>query len=188
MIWFTADTHLGHTNIIDKCKRPFDTVTQHDNTILDNINERVSENDTLYHLGDFALPHSYYKPNAARLVIQEYRNRINCRNVVLVMGNHDPHLSTGQPKLWMFDVFSEIHQLVQFNMHDSGTTHKIVLCHYGLETWNRSHHGSIMLHGHSHGGLVPRPGRLDVGVDNWNFVPLALPTVIHYIKEGTSRA
>ena len=43
----------------------------------------------------------------------------------------------------------------------------IVMCHYPLAIWDKSHRGSYMLHGHSHGGYNPEFGRiLDVGIDN----------------------
>ncbi len=25
-VWWTSDTHFGHANIVDYCKRPFDSV------------------------------------------------------------------------------------------------------------------------------------------------------------------
>ena len=101
-LWFTADLHLGHGNIIKYCQRPFlnakekdrlgegdragwsvsrETVVRHDNALIDAINERVSEKDTLWILGDFSLC-SFEEAEA-------YRNRITCRHVNLVWGNHD---------------------------------------------------------------------------------------------------
>jgi len=54
----------------------------------------------------------------------------------------------------------------------------IVLCHYAMRRWDRSHYGSICLHGHSHNKL-PRLGRsMDVGVDCWDFYPVSLDRVI----------
>lgn len=49
MIYFTADTHFGHKNIIKHAKRPFNNVTQMDQIIIDNWNTRVNENDIVYH-------------------------------------------------------------------------------------------------------------------------------------------
>ena len=53
-VWFTADTHFGHTNIIKYCNRPFKTPEDMNNVMLTNINITVGENDTYWHLGDFA--------------------------------------------------------------------------------------------------------------------------------------
>ena len=73
-VWFTADLHLGHGNIIKYCLRPFlsaeerqravrdprgkwrvaeETVARHDAALLDAVNSHVAEADTLWVLGDF---------------------------------------------------------------------------------------------------------------------------------------
>jgi|GEM_PF-3806875 len=44
-VWFTADFHLGHKNIIRYCDRPFDTVEEMNRTILDRLNNLVKAND-----------------------------------------------------------------------------------------------------------------------------------------------
>jgi calcineurin-like phosphoesterase family protein len=51
--WFTADTHLGHDNIRIRCKRPFLTIEEMDNTIINNWNKLVNGDDMVYILGDF---------------------------------------------------------------------------------------------------------------------------------------
>jgi calcineurin-like phosphoesterase family protein len=53
-IWFTADFHLGHKNIIRYCNRPFGTVEEMNRTILDRLNNLVKANDILYFLGTSA--------------------------------------------------------------------------------------------------------------------------------------
>ena len=55
----------------------------------------------------------------------------------------------------------------------------IALMHYAMRVWDRSHHGSWHLYGHSHGSLPPLVGKFsfDAGVDCWNFTPVALDTV-----------
>lgn len=51
--WFTADFHLGHANIIRYCSRPFSTVEEMDQAIVERLNASVKPNDVLYFLGDF---------------------------------------------------------------------------------------------------------------------------------------
>lgn len=43
---------------------------------------------------------------------------------------------------------------------------KVVLSHYGSRVWNKSHRGSWLLYGHSHGSLPPLGKSVDVGVDS----------------------
>ncbi len=47
----------------------------------------------------------------------------------------------------------------------------LVLFHYSLRVWNRSHFGSLSLYGHSHGTLPGTAASCDVGVDVWDFRP-----------------
>ena len=54
-IWFTADFHFGHSNIIRYCNRPFQIVEEMDRTILDRLNDSAKANDILYFLGDFCI-------------------------------------------------------------------------------------------------------------------------------------
>ena len=51
--FFIADCHFGHKNIIKYCDRPYSSVEEMDETILNNINKTVFPSDTLYILGDF---------------------------------------------------------------------------------------------------------------------------------------
>lgn len=52
-IFFTADLHLYHTNIIKHCNRPFETIEEMNNVLVDNWNKVVGPKDTIYILGDF---------------------------------------------------------------------------------------------------------------------------------------
>jgi calcineurin-like phosphoesterase family protein len=87
--WFTADFHLGHQNIIRYCNRPFHSTSEMDEAILGNLNSLVRQDDVLYFLGDFCMG----GPDQAR----RYRDRVVCRNIHVVEGNHDRalrHLTT----------------------------------------------------------------------------------------------
>ena len=53
--WFTADLHLGHRNIIEYCNRPFHDVDAMNDALVENWNEAVAPEDTVWIVGDFAL-------------------------------------------------------------------------------------------------------------------------------------
>ncbi len=188
--FFTADTHFGHSNIIKYCDRPFrskadqevyelngnkwhngnwkgngssshrvseEAVKMMDDTLINNINKTVGENDHLYHLGDFAMPGNRGCYDKCR----HYRQRIKCKNIHLVWGNHDERV--------IRDLFSSNHDL--FKASPNGQN--IVLCHYAMAVWNGSHRGTWQLYGHSHSAAEPwmdknMAGRrsMDVGMDN----------------------
>ena len=72
MIWFTSDTHFGHENMLRLCDRPWSTVAQMNDAIVDNINSKVAVDDELYILGDFS-----FKMTAQDAY--ELRKRIACK-------------------------------------------------------------------------------------------------------------
>lgn len=156
-VFFTSDTHFGHSKVIDYSKRPFRDVEEMDETLIRRWNARVKSGDLVYHLGDFSFHDTEKSARiAARLQGQKY----------LVLGNHDKKMKDEVKNrfVWARD-YAEIKVADQ----------KIILCHYAFLTWNSSHKGSWSLHGHSHGSLKPdaHACRADVGVDCWGYAPVS---------------
>lgn len=81
MLYFTADQHHGHENIIQYCDRPFVNSVQMTRQIIRNHNNVVDHDDTCYHLGDFM-----WNKDVNRLT--EILRRMNGTNI-LILGNHD---------------------------------------------------------------------------------------------------
>jgi len=146
-IWFTADTHFGHENIIKFMKRPFANVDEMDEAMIQTWNNTVQPKDTVYVLGDFSF-HNVEKTNYIL-------NRLNGSRM-LIKGNHDSrkNLKKTHGWEWVKDYFEL--------RHEGQLT---VLSHYPFEVWRDSHRGSWHLHGHSHGTLPNKGKRRDVGVD-----------------------
>jgi calcineurin-like phosphoesterase family protein len=144
VIYFTADTHFGHEAILRHCPErmcAFGDIETMDTTLIDNINNVVGRNDTLYHLGDFCWKNAGH-----------YRQRIRCRKIHVVRGNHD---SSSLKKC----VSTMNHMLFLKKL-------KLHACHYPLESWLWSPYNGIHFHGHSHGRLRQINNRLDVGIDS----------------------
>ena len=57
-VFFTADEHYGHSDIMKICGRPFMNVDKMDNTLIKRHNELVNNEDTVFHIGDFCLKSS----------------------------------------------------------------------------------------------------------------------------------
>jgi calcineurin-like phosphoesterase family protein len=170
MKYFTADLHLQHFKILQYCNRPFDTIGEMNSTIIENINSVVNGDDTLYIVGDFCFSSSPKQ-------IASYRNRLWCNNIVLLLGNHDKELRKNKK---LQGVFSEV---FDWGLEINEDSLRIIMCHYPFETWAGSNHGSLHLHGHSHGNLSPKHNRLDIGVDTNNFKPLSFKEVLEKIEE-----
>lgn len=164
-IFATSDTHFGHENIIKYCKRPFKSLIEMDETLIKNWNSVVRPEDTIYHGGDFA----FYKDQRKTRYLLTRLNGIKR----LVLGNHDKYL---EPEtLAMFDAVYPYHELeVPDDTHPRGKQ-LIVLLHYAMRVWNKSHHGSWHLFGHSHGTLADDKHSLsiDVGSDCHNYFPIS---------------
>ena len=66
-IWYRADTHFGHDNIIKYCNRPFTSAAQMDAALMENLRAKVGPEDTLWIVGDFALVQSIHLMNLSSL-------------------------------------------------------------------------------------------------------------------------
>ena len=152
-IWVTSDTHYGHSNLVsgvtkwrdsegeipyDKVRNFPDVETMND-LMVDNINRNVDANDWLIHLGDWSF--------GGIDNITEFREKINCKNIVLMIGNHDHHIQKEKSLQKLFTHVTHYEELKVTKKHDS---HKFVLCHYPIISWNGQREGTMMLHGHQH--------------------------------------
>jgi len=161
-IFVTSDQHFDHKNIIKYSKRPFAELGEMNQAIISRWNKTVSPTDTVYVLGDFC----FGKYPAT------YLNQLN-GHLHLIKGNHDSKPTTRYEKWVDVSDYKEIkHEGVSF-----------VLCHYPFETWRKSHHGAIHLHGHCHGNSREVVNRWDVGVDVFDFTPVKLEWFIERRKE-----
>ena len=88
--YFTSDFHLGSTNIIHYCKRPFKNVSQMNDTLIRRVN-KLDRHDVLFHVGDFIL-HGYdrhdIKEDFSDIKLYEYLDQIK-PHIILLNGNHD---------------------------------------------------------------------------------------------------
>lgn len=207
MIWFTSDTHYGHKNIVrgtsewenrnnEQRVRDFDTMEEHNNALVKSINSVVKENDELWHLGDWSF--------GGHENIKIFRDRLNCNNINLVFGNHDQHVEPFNSPYRQLFTSCQYYKELSFKIPSTksgkyGKTH-IILSHYAMRVWNKSHHGSIMLYGHSHGTLdeltpnianptwigdqyfIKNYRTMDVGVDTNNLYPYHLDEVVDKMK------
>ena len=79
-IFITSDNHFNHKNIIKYCDRPFDSVEEMNEAMIERWNETVSKDDVVLHLGDFCKGNVW--------MIKQIRERLN-GTIILIIGNHD---------------------------------------------------------------------------------------------------
>lgn len=163
-IFFTADLHFGHKNVLRYLPgRPFvseQDIAAHDEWLLDLWCSKVDRHDTIYVLGDL----TFYKSEDARLLLSRLPGR-----KFLIEGNHD-----GSVKAYG-NYFVKTAQMLDLTVKPSVCPRLpeamlLSLCHYPLLDWNNKMLGAVMLHGHCHGAFdgynrCSDDLRFDVGID-----------------------
>lgn len=180
MIWFSSDWHFNHINICGPTLsqwgsgyRNFSSLKEMNSLILENINNKVKSNDTLYFLGDFAFGDKREIPNL--------RKQIYCKNLFLIFGNHDHAI-----RRYYTSEFSGYYDY--YELKDRGKI--FCLFHYPIASWNHiSHHNSYQPHGHCHGSYkTPHSGQIDVGVDPNKFLPISLDEYVDISNTNFNRS
>jgi calcineurin-like phosphoesterase family protein len=176
-LYFTSDTHYNHTNICrgvtrwtdaDDITRDFKTLDQMNDRIVAGINTEVGQDDILIHLGDWSF--------GGFEMIEQFRNRINCKNIHLILGNHDHHIERDREDIRR--LFTSVNQYVELEVNKE---HNFVLMHYPIMSWNKMNDGVIHLHGHVHLPPDRRIGKgkmMDVGVDGNGMDPISLNKIL----------
>ena len=151
-IFVISDLHFNHKNIIQYSNRPFSSVAEMNEVLIENWNKEVGPDDRVHVLGDICLgPKSEMKSIVDRLNGE----------IILNIGNHEGILHAYPER------FSRIQNYIETTFIIGGAKQPVCLMHYPIEVWNNCHKGWWHLHGHCHGNLsTHRAYRFDVGVDN----------------------
>ena len=171
-IWFTSDTHYWHKNIIQYSNRPVEGIEAMNALLIKNWQERVKEDDLVYHLGDFF----FCGAVKAAAILKQLPGR-----KIWIRGNHDSKVNT----LGYF--FEEVthYKMIYVDIPYEDEEEKpqvyhqpIVLFHFPIASWDGMAHGSWHLHGHCHGSFPDNGSlRMDVGVDCWNMSPVSVEEI-----------
>jgi calcineurin-like phosphoesterase family protein len=176
MDFFTSDTHFGHLNIIKYCERPFDSVESMNRAMIDRWNAVVSDSDTVYHLGDFAL--------GPKLLWKTYRYELNGQ-IIFIAGNHDNVPLERFKREAMLPV-DEVHEQLLYQS-EYGRIH---LAHIpvggdperGFERAGEGVDAVFYFCGHVHNAWLKRSTKqgvcINVGVDMWDFQPRTVEEII----------
>lgn len=159
-VFFTSDTHFGDPRILRIDRRPFPDLPTHDAALVAAWNAVVGPDDTVWHLGDFALGPP---PERITALLAALHGRKH-----LIIGNNDGPATLSAPGWTSLAHYAETEV----------EGRRLVLCHYAFRTWNGLGRGAINLHGHSHGRLKPIPRQYDVGVDAQGLHPVTLDQIL----------
>lgn len=190
---FSADFHWRHGNILKHSKRLMfmsaeerkivesgspgeierlrigrDSTDRMNDHFIDKINAQVKPEDRLWFLGDWYMCGRRDTDDDIFKVFSFYRRKIQCRNVIMIWGNHDPQQESTARNLVRV-LFSKCYDKHTARIQGQ----KIQMNHEALAIWEQRHHGGWHLYGHSHSNaekwldeIMPGRWSLDVGVDN----------------------
>jgi calcineurin-like phosphoesterase family protein len=163
-IWVVSDTHIGHANILKFVDskgarvRPFDTVEQMNEYILEKWNSVVKPGDKVYHLGDVffgdrdEFKRAWPKFNGSKRVI---------------LGNHDDvkFLASG-------GFFAKAQESRNF------TEYGLVLSHRPLhdsQLWDHKRARPMRnVHGHLHQNIINDDRYINVSVELIDYTPVSI--------------
>jgi calcineurin-like phosphoesterase family protein len=189
-LFVTSDLHGYHKNLtsgvsswddISKCRK-FDTVDLMNQTIIDNINKYVKEDDVLIHCGDWTF--------AGQDKIKLFRNQINCKNIYGIEGNHD----VPSNELIFKEIFTEYKQLGYYSCEEI----QLFCSHYPQWGWHGCNKGVISLHGHCHSDEndllkeIHKYNSIDVGIDNafklfGEYRPFKIKEILSILENNKSK-
>lgn len=143
--------------------------------LLKNINDIVQSSDTLYHLGDILFEH---KRHEYVKKIEDLRQKINCGDIHLCLGNHDDH---GALKGSLRSLFTKVDNILELQVTKKNL---LVMCHYPLRIWNQSHRNSGHIFGHTHELVDKYPNEMlyNVGVDLNGLKPISLDELVKIME------
>lgn len=166
-VWFTSDLHFWHKNICKYCNRPFETMEEMNQALIDNWNSVVKEDDTVFVLGDMGFcGYDKLEPLMSQLNGKKY----------LIQGNHDSDKIVFRLyEANIIEGYYKMHEVTIIGDAECPDQH-LTLCHFPMIDWPDKERGAWMVHGHQH-QLPETPScsvkHWDVGVDKNNLKPIS---------------
>lgn len=133
--YYCADLHFGHSNVLSLDGRPFETIDECDNVIINNWNETVGLDDDVYILGDL----SWYNSTKTIDIFDKLNGSLH-----LIRGNHDTKVLKNKK---FRDMFVEITDYKEITFDDGKG---LVLSHYPMLTFKNHYYGWWHFFGHVH--------------------------------------
>jgi len=168
-IFFVSDCHFFHSKIIEYCHRPFSSSYEMNETIFNNWNETVSDDDIIFHLGDFVC--GVQNKNEMARLVEENLNGIK----YFLIGNHDTK-----------DLIPNkmINDKVYYIMYNGL---KIALSHYpSIGEKSITFEGDLLLSGHVHNHSREVYNSFNCSVENINYTPILIDDIIKKLIERNS--
>jgi len=183
--WYTSDTHFNHVNILSFCGRPFHTLDEMHEVLVNNWNALVSKDDTVYFLGDFCFVYERGSSLQNKAVLQ-WKNKLN-GNIVMIHGNHDHKITRKhfQPECY-FDLGIQIGKyncmLAHRPLYPDGwdIPARDITNHFARRAAYEKY--DFIISGHLHDLRLWTGRSLNVGVDMHDFKPISEDKVLSLLE------
>lgn len=182
-VFFTSDLHFRHGNIIKYCKRPFESVQEQTEQLIENWNKTIPDTAIVFIAGDFCFGNKNQWRNILhRLTGKKY----------LILGNHDRSEDIPEEE---FIAIADLAKITIKIKDDDWQT--FIVSHRPFLCWEGNLSGTIHAFGHCHSSnnsdvepsfdtellkFLPK-NSWDVGVDNNDYRPISAEEIIERIKE-----
>jgi len=168
--YLVSDLHLDHGNIIEYCDRPFDSVEEMNETLVERWNATVDPGDEVLYGGDLTI-----RSSAAALL--DWLEALN-GELVFLLGNHDGTVLEGLDGVRFVEEYRFEHRGVPFHaVHDPAD--------------GPSNQAGWLLHGHHHNNWPDEfpfvdhdARRVNLSVELLDYRPLATDRLVDYLACG----
>ena len=166
-IYFAADFHFGHRNVIEYCKRPFNNVSEMNSQLIKNFNNTVEHDAITYILGDF----SFLNTESTKQILKAMKGF-----KILVKGNHDPKPNSYYRKLGFSEVYDK-----PIIFRDG-----IILSHEPVNENLYKNSGFINIYGHLHNNVVNNSDiKFCCSVELIDYKPISLKNILQHFVHKT---
>ena len=144
-LYFCSDLHYNHANAIKFGNRPFNSVDEMNESILNELQTKLRPNDILFTLGD-----DFWRMKENDII--SIIDSLPTKNLYKIMGNHDKYgyYMCGGNVGKKYKVLADI---IDMSVKYGDKIYSLNLCHYPIYDFNRMYHGALHLFGHVHGNL-----------------------------------
>lgn len=169
-VFWTSDIHFFHLNILKYDKRPFSSIDEMAEKIIENWNQKVDDDSVIFIVGDVALGGKGRAEQVAKIL-----DSLNGTKI-LIAGNHDTYVKYEPCRSKFLFIRDYLEVLIEDDTPLYGNKNQVVvMSHFPMLSWNHMSHRSWMIHGHQHHNGVVDPGalRVDVGINGsgYNYSP-----------------
>ena len=191
--WWTSDHHFGHANIIEYCNRPFASADEMNKAMVDRWNDLVADGDEVWIVGDLVL-------GQLTVNLSAHVWRLKGRKI-LVPGNHDAcwqGQKKGARQITAYLDLGGIARIVDDPVPVEIAGQEVQVNHFPYDPgepgrparfaqWRPEDTGGWLLCGHIHERWRQHGKQINVGVDAWNFAPVADDAIAEMIESGPAR-